>query len=71
MTITSPELAVPNPPRREHARQVNQQLRAILISAAVGKLELNPNGQWAWIEDETGLPISSALADALEGRCRS
>ncbi|MGH3800408.1 MAG: hypothetical protein ACRDTD_09805 [Pseudonocardiaceae bacterium] len=67
MTITSPELAVPNPPRREHARQVNQQLRAILISAAVGKLECNPNGQWAWIEDETGLPISSALADALEG----
>ncbi len=34
-------------------------------------LECNPNGQWAWIEDETGLPIASALADALEGRCRS
>lgn len=34
-------------------------------------LECNPNGQWAWIEDETGLLISSALADALEGRCRS
>ncbi len=33
-------------------------------------LECNPNGQWAWIEEETGLPISSALADALEGRCR-
>lgn len=31
-------------------------------------LECNPNGQWAWIEDETGLPIASALADALEGR---
>jgi glutathione synthase/RimK-type ligase-like ATP-grasp enzyme len=30
-------------------------------------LECNPNGQWAWIEDETGLPIASALADALEG----
>ncbi|WP_305784976.1 ATP-grasp ribosomal peptide maturase [Symbioplanes lichenis] len=29
-------------------------------------LEVNPNGQWAWIEDETGLPIASALADALE-----
>lgn len=28
-------------------------------------LEVNPNGQWAWIEQETGLPISSAIADAL------
>ncbi|WP_027344063.1 ATP-grasp ribosomal peptide maturase [Hamadaea tsunoensis] len=31
-------------------------------------LECNPNGQWAWIEDETGLPIAAAIADALEGR---
>lgn len=29
-------------------------------------LEANPNGQWAWIEDETGLQIASAIADALE-----
>ncbi|WP_406054094.1 ATP-grasp ribosomal peptide maturase [Streptomyces sp. NBC_01077] len=28
-------------------------------------LDLNPNGQWAWIEDETGLPIAAAIADAL------
>ncbi len=28
-------------------------------------LEINPNGQWAWIEQETGLPISDAIADAL------
>lgn len=28
-------------------------------------LDLNPNGQWAWIEQETGLPICAALADAL------
>jgi glutathione synthase/RimK-type ligase-like ATP-grasp enzyme len=28
-------------------------------------LEINPNGQWAWIEQETGLAISSAIADAL------
>lgn len=28
-------------------------------------LEVNPNGQWAWIEQETGLPISEAIADAL------
>lgn len=28
-------------------------------------LEVNPNGQWAWLQDETGLPIASAIADAL------
>lgn len=31
-------------------------------------LEINPNGQWAWIEDKTGLPIATAIADALESR---
>jgi ATP-grasp ribosomal peptide maturase len=31
-------------------------------------LDANPSGQWAWIEDETGLPIAAAIADALEGR---
>lgn len=29
-------------------------------------LEINPNGQWGWIEACTDLPISSAIADALE-----
>jgi glutathione synthase/RimK-type ligase-like ATP-grasp enzyme len=28
-------------------------------------LEINPNGQWRWIEDASGLPISDALCDAL------
>lgn len=28
-------------------------------------LEINPNGQWLWIEDFTGLPISDAIADLL------
>jgi ATP-grasp ribosomal peptide maturase len=28
-------------------------------------LEVNPNGQWAWIQDETNQPITSAIADAL------
>jgi glutathione synthase/RimK-type ligase-like ATP-grasp enzyme len=28
-------------------------------------LEVNPTGQWAWIEDRTGLPIAEALAKAL------
>ena len=29
-------------------------------------LECNPNGQWLWIELETGLKISEAVAEALE-----
>jgi len=28
-------------------------------------LELNPNGQWLWIERLTGMPISEAIADML------
>lgn len=28
-------------------------------------LEVNPAGQWLWIEDATGLPISAALAELL------
>jgi glutathione synthase/RimK-type ligase-like ATP-grasp enzyme len=28
-------------------------------------LELNPNGQWGWIEDRTDLPITPAVADLL------
>lgn len=27
--------------------------------------EVNPNGQWAWLEQETGLPLRSTLADLL------
>ncbi len=30
-------------------------------------LECNPNGQWAWIENRTGMPIASAIVDELEG----
>ncbi|MGH3568583.1 MAG: ATP-grasp ribosomal peptide maturase [Pseudonocardia sp.] len=30
-------------------------------------LEINANGQWAWIEDQTGLPVTSAIVDYLEG----
>jgi glutathione synthase/RimK-type ligase-like ATP-grasp enzyme len=28
-------------------------------------LEINPNGQWLWIEELTGMPISMAIADEL------
>ena len=31
-------------------------------------LECNPNGQWLWIEMETGLKISEAIADTLASR---
>lgn len=28
-------------------------------------LELNPNGQWGWLEERTGLPMGAAFADLL------
>ena len=28
-------------------------------------LECNPNGEWAWIETRTGLPIAAAITDEL------
>jgi hypothetical protein len=31
-------------------------------------LEINPNGQYLWIENRTGLPISDAIADLLMSR---
>ncbi|GAA3098129.1 ATP-grasp ribosomal peptide maturase [Kribbella aluminosa] len=33
-------------------------------------LECNPNGQWAWLEDETGEPMVAAMADLLAGGVR-
>lgn len=50
-----------------------QQLRLSFgaFDFAVGKngevyfLEINPNGQWYWLEDRTGLLISDAIADML------
>lgn len=29
-------------------------------------LECNPNGQWAWIENRTGLPISAEIVNSME-----
>ena len=34
-------------------------------------LECNPNGQWAWIENRTGLPIAKAIVDMMEEKCSS
>ena len=39
-----------------------------LIRDAAGRhwfLEINPNGQWAWIERRTGLPLAGAIVDEL------
>lgn len=30
-------------------------------------LEINPGGQWAWVEDRVGFPLSTALVDELLG----
>lgn len=30
-------------------------------------LEINPNGQWYWLEEITGAPLTSALCDSLAG----
>jgi glutathione synthase/RimK-type ligase-like ATP-grasp enzyme len=33
-------------------------------------LEINPAGEWVWLEAMAGLPIAEALADVLTGRVR-
>lgn len=32
-------------------------------------IEINPNGQYLWIEEQAGLPISAAICDLLMGEC--
>ena len=34
-------------------------------------LEVNPAGQYMWVEAKTGLPITAALVDALSDPCRT
>jgi glutathione synthase/RimK-type ligase-like ATP-grasp enzyme len=34
-------------------------------------LEVNPAGQYMWVESKTGLPITAALVDELSGPCLS
>jgi glutathione synthase/RimK-type ligase-like ATP-grasp enzyme len=34
-------------------------------------LEVNPAGQWGWIESATGMPISESIAAELVARARS
>jgi len=55
---------------RELVRRMNLRYGAIdLVCDRDGKLwflEINPNGQWAWIENQTGYPIATAIVDELE-----
>jgi len=55
-------------------RQLGLRFAAIdMILTPEGKyvfLEINPNGQWLWIENATGLPIAEAIARLL-AECHS
>nr|WP_186785189.1 hypothetical protein [Streptomyces albidoflavus] len=42
------------------------QVNAPKSATAVGKLECNPNGQWAWQPAETTDAIAEALTDQLQ-----
>jgi ATP-grasp ribosomal peptide maturase len=58
---------------RVSVRRLMQQLRLRFgaLDFVIGPdgswtfLEINPNGQWAWLQDATGLPIAAAIANAL------
>lgn len=39
---------------------------ALTATGGIVFLECNPNGQWAWMSEPTGLPMTAALADLLE-----
>lgn len=43
---------------------------AVRTSGELVFLECNPNGQWAWIEEHTGLEMAAAFAGLLEKGCR-
>ncbi|MEO8114135.1 MAG: MvdC/MvdD family ATP grasp protein [Phenylobacterium sp.] len=72
--IDLPHLAIDLPPAiAERCRALVAALGLTfgaidLVEAPDGRfwfLEINPNGQWAWIETRTGQPITAALVDEL------
>jgi hypothetical protein len=54
-------------PHRLHTRDVKAQINTIADAARVGKLEVNPAGQYGYIEHHTGAPLTDQLADLLAG----
>jgi hypothetical protein len=40
---------------------------AIDLKGTYHFLELNPNGEWGWLQHSCGLPIGEAIADTLCG----
>ena len=73
MDLPHMPIQLPGPVTRacvELVRQLGLQFGAIdLIETPGGEyvfLEINPNGQWYWIELMTGQPLASAMADLLE-----
>jgi len=62
-----------SPQARDRCLSITQRLGLVfaaidLIVTPDGEtvcLEINPNGQWAWIQELTGLPIAQALAEVL------
>ncbi|MBT2487329.1 ATP-grasp ribosomal peptide maturase [Streptomyces sp. ISL-96] len=66
---------VPLPPGTEESIRAYLKHFGLVFGAfdlaidAVGQwwfLECNASGQWAWLEPETGLPMTAAMADLLE-----
>ena len=66
--------ALPTPPEVEHAVLAFARQSGLAYGSfdfAVDNegrwwfLEVNPNGQWLWIEHATGLAIAAAIATAL------
>ncbi len=57
---------------RDIVRQLGLQFGAVDLGlTSTGEcyfFEINPNGQWAWLEDDAGLPISDAITDLLTGK---
>ncbi|MBK6588091.1 MAG: hypothetical protein IPG22_07335 [Acidobacteria bacterium] len=53
----------------ELIRSLNLQFGAIDLlvqpDGGIVFLEVNPNGQWLWLQEATGLPIADALVNLL------
>lgn len=76
LAFSNETIASPEKEARAGLGRFADGVEAVAESSAPFRLRcvqaVNPNGQWAWIEQETGQPIAAAIADALigvEGAC--